>query len=73
MSPNFWKGFRYASALSLVFWLALWGIVVFGLSGCPMGSQQAVYDDPFLTIQPDVYGPGIGMDQAGRPVQVVPY
>ena len=28
--------------------------------------------DPLSPVQPDVFGPGIGMDQYGRPMQAVP-
>ncbi len=33
-----------------------------------ISSAAAAANDPFRQVKPDVYGPGIGMDQTGRPV-----
>jgi len=50
---------------------------LFLLAGCPATGvpeyrRPVTYEDPLLQVQPNAYGLGVGMDQYGRPVRVVP-
>lgn len=39
---------------------------------CLAWSNNNLPPDPLLRMQPNTYGPNIGMDQYGRPVQLAP-